>query len=120
MFSVCLCSFIFIMSSSIFGMPISGTHTVIGALIGAGIVAIGADEVSWTRLGSIMVSWVVSPLLSGIISFILVVGVATFTLKNSQSSYRQRLLSQQLVSSICFMILSYLADSLFNHKTGIP
>jgi phosphate/sulfate permease len=41
MFSVCLCSFLFIMTSSIFGMPISGTHTVVGALIGAGMVGVG-------------------------------------------------------------------------------
>ena len=43
MFSVSLASFLFIISSSVFGMPISGTHTVVGALIGAGIVGLGAS-----------------------------------------------------------------------------
>jgi len=41
MFAVCCSSFLFIISSSCFGMPISGTHTVIGALLGAGMVGIG-------------------------------------------------------------------------------
>ena len=38
MFTVCLVSFTFIMTASFTGMPISGTHTVVGALIGAGLV----------------------------------------------------------------------------------
>jgi len=41
MFSVSLSTFLFIISSSFLGMPISGTHTVVGALIGAGIAGIG-------------------------------------------------------------------------------
>ena len=39
MFCVCFASFLFIMTSSISGMPISGTHTVVGALMGTGIYA---------------------------------------------------------------------------------
>ena len=37
MLSVCLASFLFIMTSSLWKMPISGTHTVVGALLGAGL-----------------------------------------------------------------------------------
>jgi len=36
-------SFIFIMASSVFGMPISGTHTVVGALIGSGLATVGSS-----------------------------------------------------------------------------
>ena len=39
MFSIVLVSFLFIICSTCFGMPISGTHTVIGAYMGAGIAA---------------------------------------------------------------------------------
>ena len=51
MFSVCLASFIFIMTSSISGMPISGTHTVVGGLLGAGIVATGFENLNWNKFG---------------------------------------------------------------------
>jgi phosphate/sulfate permease len=47
MLAVCLASFSFILVSSIFGMPISGTHTVIGALVGAGLAGWGASGVNW-------------------------------------------------------------------------
>ncbi len=55
-----------IMTSSIFGIPISGTHTVVGALIGAGLAV--SAEVDWSQLGTIVCSWFVSPVLAGMIS----------------------------------------------------
>lgn len=45
MLGASIASFCFIMGSSLFGMPISGTHTVVGALIGAGIVGVGAGNI---------------------------------------------------------------------------
>jgi PiT family inorganic phosphate transporter len=47
MFSVCFVSFSFIMSSSYMGMPVSGTHAVIGALLGAGWISTGFMELPW-------------------------------------------------------------------------
>jgi PiT family inorganic phosphate transporter len=80
MFAVCLCSFIFIMTSSFSGMPISGTHTVVGALIGAGIIGVGFNDVNWPKLASIVSSWFISPVFTGVLSFILMVLVSRFTL----------------------------------------
>ncbi len=42
MLGTSISSFLFIIMSSVFGMPISGTHTVVGALIGSGIAALGS------------------------------------------------------------------------------
>ena len=51
MFTVCLSSFLFIMTSSISGMPISGTHTVVGAFLGTGIYAQGFKRLNWAKMG---------------------------------------------------------------------
>jgi hypothetical protein len=80
MLGASIASFIFIMSSSLFGMPISGTHTVVGALIGAGIVGAGSDQIDWGSLGRIVASWVISPVLTGLISFCLFMIVCLLTL----------------------------------------
>jgi inorganic phosphate transporter, PiT family len=50
MLGVCLSSFSFILFASVFGMPISGTHTVIGALVGAGLAGFAADTLNWKKL----------------------------------------------------------------------
>lgn len=81
MLGASIASFIFIMASSIFGMPISGTHTVVGALIGAGI-GIGATEaINWKKLSLIIASWFAAPLTSLLISGIFYLAVNRLTLK---------------------------------------
>ena len=108
MFSVCLASFGFIMTSSFSGMPISGTHTVVGALLGAGIIATGFTNLNWTKLGYIVLSWFVSPALAAFITFILMVLVAKFTMNTAKYSFRTRILSLQGLSAICFVIIAAL------------
>jgi len=54
------------------GWPVSTTHSIIGALIGFAIVGIGPDAVKWNKVASVVGSWVVSPVVGGTISFLLV------------------------------------------------
>lgn len=48
------------------GAPVSTTHSVVGGVIGAGIVAAGFDAVNWSTMSAIAASWVISPLLGGL------------------------------------------------------
>ena len=61
--------------ASMKGWPVSTTHSIVGALVGFAAVGISFDAVSWGKVGSIVASWVVSPLLSGTISFALFMSV---------------------------------------------
>jgi PiT family inorganic phosphate transporter len=51
------------------GWPVSTTHSIVGAIVGFAAVGIGMDAVKWDKVSQIAASWVVSPLLSGIIAF---------------------------------------------------
>lgn len=51
------------------GWPVSTTHSIIGALVGFGIVGIGTSSVQWGQIGSIVASWIVSPLVGGLLAF---------------------------------------------------
>lgn len=55
--------------ASYFGLPISTTHAIVGAVIGFGAVIGGIGAVQWLEVGKIASSWILSPLLSGIISY---------------------------------------------------
>jgi PiT family inorganic phosphate transporter len=48
--------------------PVSTTHSIVGGVMGAGIAAAGFGIVSWTTMGKIAASWVISPVLGGIIA----------------------------------------------------
>jgi inorganic phosphate transporter, PiT family len=51
------------------GWPVSTTHSIVGAVVGFAAVGIGMDAVNWPKVGTIVMSWVVSPLLAGTLAF---------------------------------------------------
>tara|TARA_B100000959_G_scaffold20739_1_gene20015 strand:- start:3768 stop:5033 length:1266 start_codon:yes stop_codon:yes gene_type:complete len=53
------------------GWPVSTTHSIVGAIVGFAAVGISVDAVSWTKVTSIVSSWIVSPLIAGTISFMI-------------------------------------------------
>lgn len=50
------------------GAPVSTTHSIVGAVLGAGVAAAGWGIANWSTVGAIVASWVVSPLLGGLIA----------------------------------------------------
>ena len=57
--------------ASSFGLPVSTTHSIVGAIVGFGAVGIGVDAVAWSEVFKIVISWIASPVLAGVISFTL-------------------------------------------------
>ena len=55
--------------ASLKGWPVSTTHSIVGAVIGFAAVGVSADAVNWAKVGSIVLSWIVSPLIAGTIAF---------------------------------------------------
>ncbi len=50
------------------GAPVSTTHSIVGGVMGGGIAAAGFTIVDWGTMGAIVSSWVISPLLGGVIA----------------------------------------------------
>ncbi|MEJ2140923.1 MAG: inorganic phosphate transporter [Gammaproteobacteria bacterium] len=69
MLAALLAAGIWLLVASRFGWPVSTTHTIVGAIVGFAAVGIGMDAVKWAKVGSIVMSWIVSPALAGIISY---------------------------------------------------
>jgi inorganic phosphate transporter, PiT family len=53
------------------GWPVSTTHSIVGAIVGFAAVGISVDSVSWSKVSTIVSSWIVSPLMAGTISFLI-------------------------------------------------
>jgi PiT family inorganic phosphate transporter len=51
------------------GWPVSTTHSIVGAVVGFGVTAGGLDAVDWSTVGSIAASWVVSPVMGGLLGY---------------------------------------------------
>ncbi|KAJ6658728.1 hypothetical protein lerEdw1_019888 [Lerista edwardsae] len=71
------------LAASFLKLPISGTHCIVGATIGFSLVAKGQEGVKWSELLKVVLSWFVSPLLSGIMSAVLFFLVRMFILSKA-------------------------------------
>lgn len=71
MLSALLAAGTWLLIASLMGWPVSTTHSIVGAIVGFAAVGISVDSVAWAKVGKIVASWVVSPLLAGTMSFIL-------------------------------------------------
>lgn len=56
--------------ASYYGWPVSTTHCIVGSMVGFGLVYGGAGAVFWSSLARVASSWVVSPLMGAVMSFL--------------------------------------------------
>jgi len=80
MMSSLLAAGVWLVVASFKGWPVSTTHTIVGAIVGFAAVGISVDSVSWSQVGSIVSSWVISPVMAGAISFLLFKSVQSLIL----------------------------------------
>ncbi len=57
--------------ASIFGWPVSTTHSIIGAVIGFGVVELGPEAIYWNKVGDIALSWIITPIIAGVLAYLL-------------------------------------------------
>ena len=70
MLSALLSAALWINLATILNSPVSTTHSIVGGVLGAGLSAAGINVVNWFTMGKIAASWVISPVLGGIIAAI--------------------------------------------------
>ena len=80
MLSSLLAAGIWLVVASKYGWPVSTTHSIIGAIIGFAVVGISADSVMWGQVLGIVASWIISPVFSGTIAFMLFLSVEKLVL----------------------------------------
>ena len=75
MLAALLAAAIWLMIATTRGWPVSTTHSIVGAIVGFAVAGIGMDAVKWDKISQIAASWVVSPLIGGLIALLLMLSV---------------------------------------------
>jgi PiT family inorganic phosphate transporter len=75
-----LAAAVWLLIASRFGWPVSTTHSIVGAIVGFAAIAIDPSVVKWSVVASIAASWVVSPLVAGVIATLLFISVRALIL----------------------------------------
>jgi len=91
MLAALLSAGIWLLAASRQGWPVSTTHSIVGAIVGFAVVAYGASSVDWNRIVTIVMSWIVSPLTAGVISFLIFNSIQRLILRHEHPLERARL-----------------------------
>ncbi len=102
-------------------LPVSSTHSLIGGLLGFGLIAGGIDVVQWDNVAKITLSWIVSPLFGGVLAFIIFVHIRRYVL------VRKDVLGAAIFwapiwgsLTIALVILSFLYKTPYGASLNIP
>ncbi len=70
MFSALLSAALWVLAATLTALPVSSTHSIVGSILGFGIVAGGPEVVNWWKMTGIVLSWIISPFFGGLISYL--------------------------------------------------
>ncbi|HPE85219.1 MAG: inorganic phosphate transporter [Chlamydiia bacterium] len=111
MLAALLATAIWLQVASYFGWPVSTTHAIVGAVLGFGLIIGGAATIHWNIVGAVVASWVISPVLSGIISFIIFSILQRLILY----SFHPIRMSRRLIPVLVFFVFATFTLSLTFH-----
>ena len=90
MLSALLAAAVWLTLASRVGWPVSTTHSIVGAIVGFALVAIGFEAIYWSKISQIAASWIVSPMLSGFVGFCLILSVRYLILDTADPKNRAK------------------------------
>jgi len=91
MFAVLIAAGVCVLAATLFSMPVSSSHSIVGSLIGASVMAGGWSAVNWGDLRNIVLSLFVSPILAAIRAAGLLSYIKSFIVKNGKEGMIARL-----------------------------
>jgi PiT family inorganic phosphate transporter len=104
-------------------LPVSTTHSIVGAMIGFGIMAGGFSVINWGKLGAVVLSWVISPVFSMAIAYLMFKTIVKFILSRDDPASQALKLAPYFISIAFFVvILSFLFKTPLGKRLaiGIP
>ena len=101
-------------------LPVSTTHAIVGAMIGFGIMAGGFSVINWGKLAAVVISWVISPVFSIVISFFMFKIIVKLILSKEDTFSHALKLSPFFIGATFFVvILSFLFKTPLGKKLAL-
>ena len=94
--------------ASYLGWPVSTTHSIVGGVVGFGVIAGGMDVINWGKVGQVVMSWVVSPVMGGLVAFL----VFKFISKNVFSKRTPLTYAKNLLPYMVFVVFVILTNAM--------
>jgi len=108
MISALIAAALWLHIASYLGWPVSTTHSIVGGVVGFGVIAGGMDVINWGKVGQVVLSWVVSPVMGGFVAFL----VFKFISKNVFSKRTPLAYAKDLLPYMVFLVFVILTNAM--------
>jgi len=119
-FSALLAAALWVSFATWKSLPVSTTHAIVGAMIGFGVMAGGFSVINWTKLAAVVISWVISPVFSIVISFFMFKLIVKLILSKEDTFSHALKLSPFFIGATFFVVvLSFLFKTPLGEKLAL-
>ncbi len=107
-------------------LPVSTTHSIVGAMIGFGVMAGGFSAINWSKLAAVVLSWIISPVFSLIIAFLMFKIIIKIILVKKESFIRALKMLPRFIglgglrSLCCHFCSKHLWEKNLQSNRGLP
>ncbi|MEI6805813.1 MAG: inorganic phosphate transporter [Myxococcaceae bacterium] len=88
------------------GLPVSTTNSLVGALVGFGLVCRGPESIKWEALGRIALSWVISPVMGGLIALLAFFAIRKYILDSKEPLVVTQRFAPWILCGVILILLS--------------
>lgn len=104
MLAAVLGSALWVNIATYFKLPVSTTHSIIGGVLGFGLVSVGAAGIHWNVVLLVALSWIISPVFGGIIAFSIFSIIKKFILSSETPIERTKRIGPYLTGMVAFIL----------------
>jgi len=101
-------------------LPVSTTHSIVGAMVGVGVVAFGFKGVAWSKMGQIVGSWLVSPILGGLFAYLSFVAIRRLILQADDPIGATKRYSPYIVGAVVTVIFLSFIYKVLGSRFDVP
>ena len=121
MLAAVLGSALWVNIATYFKLPVSTTHSIIGAVVGFGLVSVGFGGINWRIVLFVVLSWIVSPIFGGLIAFCIFNVIKKFILSSSKPIEQAKKIGPFFSGLVAFILaLAILYKGLKNLRLNLP
>ncbi|MFB0564466.1 MAG: inorganic phosphate transporter [Candidatus Aminicenantaceae bacterium] len=121
MLAAVLASALWVNIATYFKLPVSTTHSIIGAVVGFGLVSVGFGGINWKVVLYVVLSWLVSPIFGGIIAFSIFSIIKKFILSSPEPISRTKKIGPFFTGIVAFILsLAVIYKGLKNLHLNLP
>jgi len=120
MVSALLAAGLWLQLATSLGLPVSTTHSIVGALVGFALVSVGSHSVRWGVVAKVSASWVLSPILGAMVAAGMFLFISYGILRRDDPAAATRVLAPHLVAAVAFLLVLSFVYKVLRGIVGSP